>query len=75
MRSGTRRSQIKLVLPQITYCPNCHEARMAHAVCLSCGTYRGREVIVKKEKTLVIDDTTVKEETENNLKRKSLINK
>jgi large subunit ribosomal protein L32 len=50
VRSGTRRSQIKLELPQITFCPQCHEPRLAHAVCPSCGTYRGRQVIVQKEK-------------------------
>jgi large subunit ribosomal protein L32 len=53
VRSGTRRSQIKLELPQTTFCPQCHEPRLAHAVCASCGTYRGRTVIVQKEKVVV----------------------
>lgn len=62
VRSGTRRSQIKLELPQITYCPKCHEARMAHSVCKNCGTYRGRQVITIKENAPV--DAPVEEKAD-----------
>lgn len=51
-KSGTRRSQLKATLSEITYCPKCHEPRKAHTVCKNCGTYRSRIVIVpgtKKE--------------------------
>ncbi|HBG02542.1 MAG TPA: 50S ribosomal protein L32 [Firmicutes bacterium] len=30
-------------------CPNCREPKLPHRVCLSCGTYKGRQVIQVKE--------------------------
>lgn len=30
-------------------CPNCREPKLPHRVCLSCGTYKGRQVITIKE--------------------------
>ena len=41
-----------LRLPAVDYCPQCHSPKLAHHVCLSCGTYAGRQVIeveAKKE--------------------------
>jgi len=29
-------------------CPNCHEQKLPHRVCLHCGHYKGREVIEVK---------------------------
>lgn len=75
MRSGTRRSQIKLDLPQITYCPKCHEPRMAHVVCMNCGTYRGREVIMQKVKSTDIDESITKESKEKTVKTKKISEK
>ncbi|NLJ80600.1 MAG: 50S ribosomal protein L32 [Firmicutes bacterium] len=31
-------------------CPNCHEPKLPHRVCLNCGTYKGRQVLTVKEK-------------------------
>jgi large subunit ribosomal protein L32 len=44
-RQGKRRSQIKLNLPPIDYCPQCHNPKLSHHVCPTCGSYAGREVI------------------------------
>jgi large subunit ribosomal protein L32 len=44
-RQGERRSHLGLRSPAIDYCPQCHSPKLAHHVCLTCGTYLGREVI------------------------------
>jgi large subunit ribosomal protein L32 len=38
-RTAKRRSQ----------CPNCHERKLPHRICLKCGQYKGREVLAVKE--------------------------
>jgi large subunit ribosomal protein L32 len=47
-RSNTRsrRSQWKTTAPTLVTCSNrgCGEKRLPHAVCPSCGTYKGRQV-------------------------------
>lgn len=30
----------------ISECPQCHEAKQPHRVCLNCGYYKNKEVIV-----------------------------
>ncbi len=45
-----RRSHHHLKLPQLVSCPQCHQPRLSHHVCLNCGTYRGRQVLQIKEK-------------------------
>lgn len=40
-----RRSHHSLTAAQITVCSNCGENRRPHHMCLSCGYYRGRQVI------------------------------
>jgi len=40
-----RRSQQKTAAPNVTTCPQCGEAKQPHAVCKSCGTYKGRNVL------------------------------
>jgi large subunit ribosomal protein L32 len=46
-RTGKRRSQHRIVPPGLMSCPRCHEPKLPHRVCPSCGTYSGREVIVR----------------------------
>ncbi len=43
---------IHLEKPSLTECPQCKEKKIMHAVCKSCGFYKGKEVIdtLKKEK-------------------------
>lgn len=50
-RKHSRRSSVwKLALPGIVECPQCHEAKLAHRVCKSCGYYDGKQVIKAEEK-------------------------
>ncbi len=35
--------------PEVMECPNCGSAKMMHRACPSCGHYRGRKVIERKE--------------------------
>ena len=48
-RRDKRRTHYKLSFPGLVPCPQCHEPKLPHYVCLSCGTYKGREVIAVKE--------------------------
>ncbi len=48
-RRDKRRTHIKLSAPTTVLCPQCHEAKLPHRVCLSCGTYKRRQVIEVKE--------------------------
>jgi len=48
---GRRRMHLYLKEPQLIKCPNCGEMKLPHRVCLSCGFYKGREVLkIEKEK-------------------------
>ena len=45
-RKHSRRSSVwKLALPGIVECPQCHEPKLAHRVCKSCGYYGGKQVV------------------------------
>jgi large subunit ribosomal protein L32 len=46
-RSNKRRSQHRISPPSLARCPRCGAARIPHRVCDECGTYAGREVVVK----------------------------
>lgn len=48
-RQGKRRSHLKLAIPTLVPCPQCHNIKPAHQVCPFCGTYRGREVIIESK--------------------------
>jgi len=50
-RRDKRRTHFKLTLPSLVPCPQCHEPKLPHHVCLNCGTYKGREVIAVKKVT------------------------
>jgi len=47
-RRGKRRSHIKLALPTLDTCPQCHSPKLAHHVCLTCGSYGDIQVIEVK---------------------------
>ncbi|EKQ53984.1 MULTISPECIES: 50S ribosomal protein L32 [unclassified Clostridium] len=45
-----RRAQtFKASLPGIVECPQCHEMKLAHRVCKSCGYYKGKEVVASEK--------------------------
>lgn len=44
-RTGKRRAHDSLAKPSFAECPNCHEPKIPHRVCMKCGQYKGREVI------------------------------
>ena len=44
-RQGKRRSHIKLQATHVIECPQCHNPRLAHHVCPTCGYYKGREAV------------------------------
>ncbi len=46
-RKGMRRSHDRVAMPTVIYC-SCGEPTVPHAVCPSCGTYRGRQVVEQK---------------------------
>jgi large subunit ribosomal protein L32 len=48
-RRGMRRSHKKVSFQQMATCPKCSELKYPHHMCLRCGHYNGRQVIVTKE--------------------------
>ena len=46
---GKRRSNWKATKPTLTTCPNCGQPVLAHTVCTSCGTYKGKPVRLKDQ--------------------------
>ena len=40
-----RASNSKMVPTGFVECPQCHEPKLQHRVCLSCGSYDGKEVV------------------------------
>ncbi|MDP2860896.1 MAG: 50S ribosomal protein L32 [bacterium] len=49
-RSREKAISFKVSLPKTGSCPSCGKSILSHRVCLSCGNYRGRLVVTKKEK-------------------------
>jgi large subunit ribosomal protein L32 len=48
-RGAKRRTHDTLKPVALTACPQCHEPKLSHQVCLHCGFYRGRQVRAVKE--------------------------
>ncbi|MBL7063256.1 MAG: 50S ribosomal protein L32 [Anaerolineae bacterium] len=48
-RGGNRRSQWRLKVPRLVTCPQCGAPVRPHHVCLTCGTYRGVQVVEIEE--------------------------
>ena len=48
-RGRSRRANWKLDKPAVMECPRCHEVKLPHRVCKSCGYYNGRQVVEVKE--------------------------
>lgn len=44
-RQGERRAHLGIKAPALVDCPQCHNPKLPHHVCLTCGSYAGRQVI------------------------------
>ncbi|MDK2919310.1 MAG: large subunit ribosomal protein [Candidatus Petromonas sp.] len=44
-RDKRRASNIKMTAPNVVDCPQCHEPKLPHRVCKSCGYYGDKEVL------------------------------
>jgi large subunit ribosomal protein L32 len=49
MRTRRRRSHDALTAPNVVNCSSCKAPTLPHRLCLSCGTYDGRQVIQLKQ--------------------------
>lgn len=47
-RQGKRRSHLAIKAPQLVDCPQCHNPKLPHRVCTTCGSYNGKEVVTIK---------------------------
>jgi len=52
-RRGKRNANKLYSLPNLNTCSNCGKPSLKHMVCPSCGYYRGKGLIEKKESTKV----------------------
>ncbi len=43
-------SNYKASVPTLVECPQCHEMKQSHRVCLKCGYYDGKQVIEVADK-------------------------
>ena len=48
-RKRKRRTHYKITENTTTKCPKCGEEVRPHRVCMSCGTYKDKEIIKKEE--------------------------
>ena len=48
-RRDRRRANWKLEAPGYVACPQCHEPKMPHRVCPTCGHYKGEQVVANAE--------------------------
>ncbi|MFH1833222.1 MAG: 50S ribosomal protein L32 [Candidatus Levyibacteriota bacterium] len=49
-RQGKRRASIRLKAKKGVACPNCKSLISPHTICKNCGYYKGKLIIIKKEK-------------------------
>jgi len=49
-RQGKRRAAKKLLLSNLVVCSQCNTAKKPHMLCLNCGYYNGRQIVVPKVK-------------------------
>ncbi len=49
-RKKSRVSQSKLLSPPLAVCPQCKAPIMPHFACPKCGYYKGKQVVIVKEK-------------------------
>ncbi len=47
-KKGMRRAHHHAAIPPVVFC-SCGEATLPHTVCAACGTYRGRQVLLRSD--------------------------
>jgi large subunit ribosomal protein L32 len=45
VRDSRRAGNNNVTAPTVNECPQCHQPKVPHRVCPSCGYYNGREVV------------------------------
>ena len=68
--TGNRRSHHGLVMPRLSICSNCKEHHERHRLCLACGFYRNKEVIIVKKKEDLVQTAEEKKTDKTNEKIK-----
>ena len=48
-KNKRRASSYRLGGATVVECPNCHEMKLPHRVCPSCGHYAGKEIVTEAE--------------------------
>lgn len=48
-RDRRRAHYLRLKMPHMTMCPQCHTLHLSHHVCAKCGTYNGVQVIAQED--------------------------
>ena len=48
-KNKRRASSYRLNKAAVVECPNCHEMKLPHRVCPSCGHYAGKEIVAEAE--------------------------
>jgi large subunit ribosomal protein L32 len=49
-RQARKRARyLRIKMPHMVRCPQCGTMRLAHTVCLNCGTYKGVEILEVEE--------------------------
>ncbi|KQC13543.1 MAG: 50S ribosomal protein L32 [Desulfuromonas sp. SDB] len=48
-RGKKRRAHWKGSIPKLIKCPNCGNLTMPHSICLECGYYKDKPVIIEEE--------------------------
>jgi len=49
-RDKRRSANSKLIAPNLSACPHCKKLRLSHRVCMYCGYYNGKPVMLIKVK-------------------------
>jgi large subunit ribosomal protein L32 len=49
-RQGERRQHLKLTVQALMECSQCHNPKMPHTACSTCGYYNGREAVAVETK-------------------------
>ncbi len=48
-RDRRRAHYLRIRMPHMTPCPQCHTLKLSHRVCPNCGTYNGVQVLPQEE--------------------------